>query len=54
MYDWHFFDGETSNFENLAQKFFFVFFFKRKSNFVRKQTFFGKIFLHAKFNILCA
>ena len=31
----------SSNFENLAQK-FFVFFFNRKSIFVRKQTFFEK------------
>ena len=42
-----FFDGDTIHFsskiENLAQN-FFVFFFNRKSNFVRKQTFFGKNF----------
>ena len=31
-----------------------LFFFNRKSIFVRKQTFFEKKILHAKFNILCA
>ena len=30
---------------------FFGFFFNRKSNFVRKQTFFENFFLHTKFNI---
>ena len=41
LYDWHFFDGDTkifpNNFEKLPQN-FFCFFFNRKFNFVRKQT----------------
>ena len=51
-----FFDGDTkvclnfsSNFENLP--YVVVFFFNRKSNFVRKQIFSKKV--HAKFKILC-
>ena len=50
LYDWHFFDGDTknflSNFENLAQN-FFVFFS------TANRISYEKIFLHAKFNILC-
>ena len=38
---------DTKIFENFPQNIFFCFFFKRKSNLVRKQTFFERIFLHA-------
>ena len=44
LYDWHFFDGDTSNFENLAQKFFCFFFqpqinFRTQINIFRKNNF---------------